>query len=353
MNVDYLIIGQGLAGSLLVYELQKAGKSCFVLDDPNKIKASDVAAGVVNPVVFRRLTKSWLIDELYPQLLASYAELEKIFGVKLFYPLQIKKVFGKGEAEFWQKKWAENNLQPYLDTSPDKQKHAFIEAEFEMGTVAESGRIDLKQLVKKMQHHLKQQQLIRFEKLNFEALKLEENQVYYQDICAEKILFCEGHAVSENPFFETLRFRHTKGEVLRIKTEHYRSNFILNKGMFLMPEGEQFYRLGATYDWDDLSLQTTSQARQELQEKLVAVFTDQYQVVDQQAGIRPTTHDRRPVIGLHPHHPQVGIFNGLGSKGAMLGPYFARQFAAFLCGEINELHPEVTINRYFNHQKGS
>jgi len=348
MKVDYLIIGQGLAGSLLVHELQKAGKSCFVLDDPKQIKASEVAAGVVNPVVFRRLTKSWLIDELYPQLLETYAELEKRFGVKLFYPLQIKKIFGKGEAEFWQKKWAENDLQTYLEAKPDKQKHPFIEADFGMGIVAQSGRIDLKQLVEKTRNHLKEKQLIRFEKFNFETLKLDKTQVCYQDICAEKVLFCEGHAVSENPFFERLRFRHTKGEVLRIKTENYDSNFILNKAMFLMPEGEQLYRLGATYDWDDHSLETTSQARQELQEKLAAVFTDQYQVVDQQAGIRPTTHDRRPVIGLHPEHPQVGIFNGLGSKGAMLGPYFARQFAAFLCGEIKQLHPEVAINRYFS-----
>lgn len=351
MKVDYLIIGQGLAGSLLVYELQKAGKTCFVLDNPQQVKASVVAAGVVNPVVFRRLTKSWLIDDLYPQLLETYAEMEKYFGVELFYRLPLKKVFGKGEAEFWQRKSADNNLQAYLDAKPDKQSYPFIQADFGMGTVVESGRVDLKQLVEKIQEDLKRRQCIRFEKLDFEALKLEENQVCYHDICAEKILFCEGHAVSENPFFKTLRFRHTKGEVLRIKTESYQSDFILNKAMFLMPEGEQIYRLGATYDWDDLSPQTTTEARHELQEKLAAIFTDQYLVVDHQAGIRPTTHDRRPVIGLHPEHPQVGIFNGLGSKGAMLGPYFSRQFTALLCGKISELHPEVTINRYFKDQR--
>ncbi len=352
MKVDYLIIGQGLAGSLLAYELQKAGKTCFVLDNPKQVKASDVAAGVVNPVVFRRLTKSWLIDDLYPQLLETYAAMEERFDIKLFYPLQIKKVFGKGEVEFWQKKWIENDLQAYLQAKPDKQPSPFIQTDFGMGTVAQSGRVDLKRLVEKIHHELKCQQCIRFEKLNFEALKLEEKRVCYQDIFAEKILFCEGHAVSGNPFFKALRFRHTKGEVLRIKTENYDSNFILNKALFLMPEGEQLYRLGATYDWRDLSPQTTTEARQELQEKLATVFTDQYLVVDQQAGIRPTTHDRRPVIGLHPEHSQVGIFNGLGSKGAMLGPYFARQFAAFLCGEISELHPEVTINRYFKNEKG-
>ncbi|WP_339740327.1 FAD-binding oxidoreductase [uncultured Sunxiuqinia sp.] len=353
MKVDYLIIGQGLAGSLLVYELQKAGKTCFVLDDPTSVKASEVAAGVVNPVVFRRLTKSWLVDDLYPQLLDTYAELEERFGIKLFHPLQIKKVLGKGEAEFWQKKWAENKLQPYLEAKPDRLPHPFLQADFGIGTVAQSGRVDLKQLVQKMNNELQQQQCIRFEKLNLNALKLEETQVCYQDIRAEKILFCEGHAVSENPFFKALRFRHTKGEVLRIKTNNYNGNFILNKAMFLMPEGEQFFRLGATYDWKDLSLQTTTKAREKLEEKLVAVFTDQFVVIDHQTGIRPTTHDRRPVIGLHPEYPQVGIFNGLGSKGAMLGPYFARQFAAFLCGEISELHPEATINRYFINKKGS
>jgi hypothetical protein len=37
----------------------------------------------------------------------------------------------------------------------------------------------------------------------------------------------------------------------------------------------------------------------------------------------------------------------LGSKGVLLGPYFAKQFAGFLNGNSTFLHPEANIQRYF------
>lgn len=349
MKVDYLIVGQGLAGSLLAFEFLRAGRTFIVIDNPNASKASDVAAGVVNPVVFRRMTKSWLIDELYPQLLQTYADLEDLLKVKLFYSIPIKKILGKGEGDFWQKKYDENKLGPYINSNIEHVKYPFINAEFEVGTVHASGRVDLKLLVEKMKDHLASQGLIHQEKFNYEKLKLSEDGITYSSISAQKIIFCEGHAASQNPFFKDIHFKHTKGEVLRIQTENYAEDFILNKAMFLMPEGNHLFRLGATYDWHNLNTEPTQEAQSELQEKLGKVFTDSYKIVDQQAGIRPTTHDRRPVIGLHPRHKELGIFNGLGSKGTMLGPYFANQFVNFLAGK-GQLHPEVSINRYFRHK---
>lgn len=347
MEVDYLIIGQGLAGSLLAYELIQANKLIMVLDSPLQQKASDVAAGVINPVVFRRMTKSWMIDELYPHLLKSYTALERFLDVKLFYPMEIKKILSANDAELWQQKYTRNKLQAYINQQVDHQFHPFVVTEFGTGTVQQSGRINLKLLIKSMEAYLSKKQIIRFEKFNFNQLSLENRMVNYQDITAKKIIFCEGHGVSQNPYFTDIQFKHTKGEVLRIKTENYNSQFILNKAIFLMPEGNQYFMLGATYNWDDLSVRTSPQARHKLQENLSHIFSDQYKITNQLAGIRPTTHDRRPVIGLHPTHKQIGIFNGLGSKGSIIGPYFASQLTDYLCGKITQLHPEVSIDRYF------
>jgi glycine/D-amino acid oxidase-like deaminating enzyme len=61
-------------------------------------------------------------------------------------------------------------------------------------------------------------------------------------------------------------------------------------------------------------------------------------------------HDRKPVIGLLPDNAQIGIFNGLGSKGVLLGPWFARQFADYLIGNSDYIHPEADIKRYFKHK---
>ena len=348
MKIDFLIIGQGLAGSLLACEFILAGKSFFVIDDPSRPKASVVAAGVINPVVFKRLTKSWLVDDLFPQLERTYSDLEKLLGEKLFYQLQIKKVLGKGEGDFWKKKYLENQLQAYLEPESVSPAYPFVEAEFGIGTVQKAARVDLKLLVEKMKAYLIGKQLLKLEKFDFNQLEMANDQVNYQGISARKIIFCEGHAVSENPFFKDIQFKHTKGEILRIKTANYDSRFILNKELFLMPEGERFYKLGATYDWNDLSPEITDNARAGLQEKLAKIFTDEYQVVGQLAGIRPTTHDRRPVAGLHPKYQQVGIFNGLGAKGAMTGPWVARQLANFLNGKNLQLLAEISIDRYFH-----
>lgn len=347
MRVDYIIVGQGLAGSLLYWELQKRNADVLVFDNLQFSKASDVAAGLVNPVVFRRMTKTWLIDELYPQLLKTYDELKKEFGIPLFYPLTIKKVLGEGEALFWKRKSIENELKEYINPTPVIEKLEYIYSPFGIGEVEKSGRVHIRGLISKFREKLIKTDRFRDEVFDYDKLSFDDEHVNYKGISAKKIIFCEGHRASENPFFGEIHFKHTKGEVLRIKTENYQSNFILNKALFLMPEEKHFFRLGATYNWDDLTDTATNKAKEELQQKLSKIFNDKYEIVDQKAGIRPTTHDRRPVVGLHPNKPQTGILNGLGSKGTMLGPYFAKQFAKLLYGEINELHPEVRLERYF------
>ena len=347
MKVNYLIVGQGLAGSLLCWELQKQGKDVLLIDNPQYTKASDVAAGLINPVVFRRMTRSWLIDELYPQLLETFSELEKELGIHLFYPLPIKKVLGEGDAEFWERKAIVNKLTHYINPQTNSDSEDCINAPYGLGTVEKSGRVALRNFISTFKERLQKMNRFMEASFDYEAVQQHPDGIRYKEITTDKLIFCEGHRASQNPFFQEIKFKHTKGEVLRLKTKNYQANFILNKSIFVMPEGDQLFRLGASYDWDDLSDTITDAAKSELQEKLAPIFTDDYEVVDHKAGVRPTTHDRRPVIGLHPKYPHIGIFNGLGSKGTMIGPYFARQFAAVLCGETTKLHPEVKLERYF------
>lgn len=126
MKLDYLIIGQGLAGTLLGFELMKAGNSVHYIDAPDFRKASNVAAGLINPVVFRRLTKSWMVDELYPHMLKTYADLENLLGRAFFFPMKICKVFGQGEADFWRQKSIDNQLETYLTVEPDFKPRPFL-----------------------------------------------------------------------------------------------------------------------------------------------------------------------------------------------------------------------------------
>lgn len=346
MKTDFIIVGQGLSGTLLTFELMQAGRSVRVIDSPDYPKASLLAAGLINPVVFRRLTKSWLIDRLFPQLEETYGRLEKLLGRPVYFPTKIRKVFGLGEAEFWQKTVAENALSDYLLAAPDWSAYPALQTGQGSGWVEKAGRVDLDALISGFRQHLAQLGALTETNFDYQKLEMTGDGVRYENLEAGCLIFCEGHRASQNPFFPEIPFKHTKGEVFRLETTGYNADFILNKAFFLMPVGGQQFRMGATYDWDNLDETPTEQAQQELCAKLEQVYTGEYRLLAHQAGIRPTTRDRRPVMGLHPEHRQLGIFNGLGSKGCMLGPYFARQFAGCLTGQSGELMPDVRLSRF-------
>ncbi len=348
MKVDFIIVGQGLAGTLLAHELFRQSKTFVVFNDPDQIKSSDVAAGLINPVVFRRMTKSWLVDDAFPQMETTYRKLEELLHEQLYFPGRMLKILSEDGLCFWKEKAFANQLEAYLDAEPNLNfKNTGTFNTFSFGCVNKSGRLDIQKLIFAFSRFLSQQNLITNEKFDCEKLDLQPDSIVYDNITARKIIFCEESAASQNPFFENLKFKHSKGEVLELKIPELNLEEIVSGEVFMMPIGNHHYKVGATYSWDELNFETTGSARAELLDKLKNITSTQSEVINQKAGIRPTMHDRKPVIGLLPDHPQIGIFNGLGSKGVLLGPFFAKQFVNFLIGESTLLHPEADIKRYF------
>ncbi|HEY3371679.1 MAG TPA: FAD-dependent oxidoreductase [Prolixibacteraceae bacterium] len=352
MKVDFIIVGQGLAGSLLAFELLRLHQSILVFDDPDQASASSVAAGIINPVVFRRMTKSWLVDTVFAQMESTYHEMEDLLSEKLYDPCQLLKILHEESAQRWNEKVHTNQLENYLEVSPDLNfRHRGIHSPFGAGHVVKAGRVDIHQLVSLFGGLLDRRNQLRKEKFNFEKLVTNPQGIIYKDVRAEKIIFCEGPAVSQNPWFTGLKFKHSKGELLEVRIPNLQLDEIISHEVFVMPLGDDRYKVGATYSWDNLSWNTSPEAREELLTKLKSLVSAPVEVITQKAGIRPTMHDRKPVLGLLPEHPQIGILNGLGSKGALLGPYFARQLAEYLTGHSGSIHPEVTIDRFFRKWK--
>ena len=348
MKVDFIIIGQGLAGTLLANELMRMNKSIVVFDDPGQPKASEVAAGIINPIVFRRMNKSWQVDEAFPRMETTYQQLEDLLQERIYFPGRMVRVLNEDTAESWKANALANHLESYLAAEPI---NVFINKNINISTgyglVYKSGRLDLQKLLTLFNRLLNQGESIRKEKLDYESLNFSTEFVYYKDIIADKIIFCEGPAASQNPYFQKLKFKHSKGEILELKIPNLMLNEIISDEVFLLPTGDDYYKVGATYCWDKLDWVVTDSAKQELLGKLKTITNKRFDILNQKAGIRPTMHDRKPVIGMHPDHKQIGIFNGLGSKGVLIGPYFAEQFAHYLVGNSQNVHPEVNISRYF------
>ena len=61
--LDYIIVGQGLAGTHLGFELESRGKSIRIIDNNFKNSSSKVAGGMFNPITGRNMVKTWKADD--------------------------------------------------------------------------------------------------------------------------------------------------------------------------------------------------------------------------------------------------------------------------------------------------
>ena len=333
-KTDYIIVGQGIAGTILAQTLLKEGRSVVVIDVPGFSTASRIAAGLYNPVVFKRLVKSWLADDLLPFMDKFYPETEELLGTRFYFKKQILKPFAEEQEKIlWLKKCNED-IGKYLGkTIYYDYLNDIIYNPLGASEIINAGNLDTKLFLSSFRDYFKKNEILIEEKFDHSAIIFAENSVVYKNIQANKIIFCEGYRSLENPYFSWLPFKLTKGEIITIKLdEEYviPVDKVINKGVFILSLGNNTYKVGATYEWEDLSDEPTEKGKSDLIEKLQKVIKVPFEITDHQAGIRPTVNDRRPLIGLHPEHKKLGVFNGLGTKGVMLAPYFAKQFVNFL-----------------------
>lgn len=345
--VDYLIIGQGIAGSALAISLLNDGKTIAIIDKPDLSKSSKVAAGIWNPVVFKRLTKSWLADELVPELLSFYSSLEKQLNTRFLQSRAILKPFTEEqEIQLWKKKSVSENT--FLDPTIYEQ---LVVTDNQVIThyskVLNAGNLDMVSFMDAVRSHLKNHTIYLDETFDFNKLSLSRDEISYNNqINARNIIFCEGHLISQNPYFNWIPMKPAKGETLTISCNHITlTNDILNKGAFIMPLGNNTYKVGATYEWNDLNDTPTDEGKQELETKLQNIIKTPYRIISHDAGVRPAVIDRRPVIGAHPDHENCFVFNGFGTKAVMLVPYFIKHFIGYL-NHQNQLNTEVNVTRF-------
>jgi glycine/D-amino acid oxidase-like deaminating enzyme len=346
-KVDFIIVGQGLAGSILALELLSRNKKVLVIDKADMSLCSKVAAGIYNPVVFKRLTQSWMADKTLPVMFEFFREVEKLLDTKLIHPTKIARIFASEQEEVLWKKKSVNELSDFTDTEIHTPQNEYEFLQNNYGFVSEAGFVDVPNFLTLTANHLEQQNSLLKEMVSYENMNVSENEIRYKDFSGNKLVFCEGHLAVGNPFFKEIKFKPAKGEVLTIYCEGLNTKSILNKDFFILPLPEKHcFKIGATYNWADLTDQTSDDAQRELIEKLNTVIQFPYEIINRQAGVRPSTIDRRPVIGMHPKHKNMGIFNGFGTKAVMLAPYFAKHFCSFIF--LNkELFLDIDVKRFY------
>ena len=168
----------------------------------------------------------------------------------------------------------------------------------------------------------------------FDFSQLDPYKGTYKSLQSNRIVFCEGFRLKDNPYFKSLPLSPTKGEIMTIRIPSL-ENFdkIISKGVYVLPLGNHLYTVGATYNHTDLNDGLTTEGQSFLRDKVSDILSVEFQVISGVAGIRPTVKDRKTLIGLHPKYDKIGVFNGLGTRGALQGPSLSAEFSAVLLGD--------------------
>lgn len=338
----FLVVGAGLAGCTVSVQLLRKGAAVCMLDSGVN-HSSSIAAGLINPLVFRRMTKSWRLDEFTPYLEAFYAQLEQESGQKFFHPVRIRRIFAHAqERDFWIKRQHSPDFEGYMEPMNEADndfpaKHNL----FGTGRVKHSAYVDVDVFLEACKSFVATQGQVISGSLHYPDL----SGTTYRGVEYDGIVFCEGFQVKDNPWFGYLPLGQTKGETLTIQSAHIPEDESLNLKCFVLPRGSSIFKVGATYVWHDPSTHCTEEGRAELIEKISWLTEQPYDILEQKAGVRPTSIDRRPFLGAHPTEKAYYIFNGLGTKGYMIAPLLSQEFCDFLL-DNKALDREVSIERF-------
>jgi len=342
-NHSYLIVGGGLAGLTLAYFLRKAGQDVTVVDDGAPGSSSRVAAGIVHPVTGRRKVKTWLADAIIPFARNHYREVEALAGRRLFHDRKILEVFASaGEVNDWTARSTDPAYAPYHDGMvPAGPAWHPVQAPLGGVQIRQGGYLEVSAYLDAVRDWLG----TSFVEDRFGYDALSSHPVRWNGRTFSRTVCCDGVRSPMNPHFDSIPLAPVKGEILTIRCSGLTDDRIFNQGFFILPVGEGLFRVGATFAWDFADADPSNEGREAIEAFLRRFLAAGYTVEDHQAAVRPAIRGRRPVMGLHPGTPSVGLFNGLGTKGVSLAPYFAERLTRHLV-HGDALMPETDVCRY-------
>jgi glycine/D-amino acid oxidase-like deaminating enzyme len=343
--IDYLIVGSGLAGIAFAEIALQNNKSIAVFEN-NSQNSSTIAGGLYNPVILKRFSEVWKSQEQIDLVNHFYANLEAKLVNKFDYKIPIfRKLYSVEEQNNWFVASDKPNLAPFLATKINRNHYKGIESPFGYGEVMQSGYVDTASLLKEYQKYLIKQNMLNAETFEYNRLLVQSDSIIYKGNEYKNVIFAEGFGIHDNPFFSQLPLDGTKGELLIIKVPGLDLDVIIKSSVFIIPLGNDLFKVGATYNWDDKTATPTELGKQELVNNLKSILSLDFKIVEHLAGVRPTVKDRRPMLGTHPKHKNLHVLNGLGTRGVMLAPAMAKVLFEYIENQI-PLEKEIDIKRF-------
>lgn len=309
MSAPILIVGQGLAGTVLGLELERAGLSFVIADPGHAHTASHAAAGIINPITGRRLVKTPRIEELFTLARTTYQAIERQLGIPLWRELRMRRLFQDArERRIFAEKQASGDLAPFAG-----------EADVAGFWIAPVARVDVPALLAATRARWLEAGSLREQTVDWARL----------DPTFTLVIDCTGAAARHGPF-ALMNFTWSKGETLQIDALHLDPEVIVNRGHWLLPLSAGTAWVGATHEPGVDSAKPTAAACETLLGAAIALTGGPVSLRAQFAGVRLTTADKLPVAGRHPANPRLGICSALGARGTLFAPWLAQQWGEHL-----------------------
>ncbi|MCY0967600.1 NAD(P)/FAD-dependent oxidoreductase [Chryseobacterium wangxinyae] len=341
-NVDYIIVGDGYAALFFAHQLIKNKKS-FVIYSEGRKSASQISAGIINPVVLKKFTTFWLAQQQIDFLKTSLDEIEKYTDKNYLIEAPVHRIFhDENEQNLWQKKAKNEDLSDFLNT--DFRHLDDVKNDYNAGMVKQSARLNVQGFFNDLlKFYEDNSQLIR-EKFDYEKLNTIES--VYKDISYKSIVFCEGMGVKYNPYFSDIQVIPNKGHHIRVElSKPITENITIKKKHFLFALNSELYFYGGTYDREQMHENIDDSAVEQLRNGLSEFYQNDFEIKEVHFGFRPTVKDRRPIVGRHSLHHNLYVFNGLGARGILNGCYFSKSLYDYIENNI-DLPGEISIERF-------
>jgi len=339
-----LIIGGGIAGTTLAQLCEEKGID-FRLMEKGENACSEMAAGILNPMVFRRMNLSWRVDEMMPSAVSFYRKMEEKLGQSFYSEVPIRRFLAsEQEAGYWIKRQHLAVYSDYMEEQTAEDLNFPSEKNtFGTAVVKGGGFVNAKAYIPAQWNWLSENGKLDRSLLDY--AKVDPEKGTYNKEQFDYIVFAQGKDLLYNPWFSYLPLEATKGELLTVEAPTIPQKESINRKCFMFPIGNGKFRVGSTYVFGADDTEITEEGRKTIEEQMTSVTSEQYTIVDQLAGVRPTVSDRRPLLGKHPEFPKLVVANGLGTKGYMIAPLIMEELLDHLL-KGKALNPETDSGRF-------
>jgi glycine/D-amino acid oxidase-like deaminating enzyme len=342
---DNLIVGAGLAGVWTAYRFMQEKKTFVLLDLKEKNTSSRVAAGIYNPLLAKRQKVSYNAKNLYPNLYSNYHELEVLLQEKFCHKHHVSYIIENlRELNDWASLSDSDWFSDFVRVKNERISDLVV-SDFGYIDILDSGWVDIPLFLDAFLSKIQVPNMFLNQAFDDNSLVVNQDNFQYEDFLFDHVVFCQGTAIDQNKYTLNIRLKPAKGEILTIESEEHLSQMIPQNGVFLLPFSEKKYKVGSNFTWDNLDNIPSESAKLEIIQKLCKWYKAPFKITSHISGVRPSSLDRRPILGRLDFHPKAFILNGFGSKGVSHAPYYSKMLSRLIYDNVN-VDKDVDVSRF-------